>query len=344
MISFGIFMGLVFPVYANFFVIWKEGMFFHFVIGSILAGIIVGVVSFLLVKIILLKPLLIVSNVAKDIRGKNISGKIQIESNDSVGDIVNGLNDALKNLRRFLCEIGRISNLIEEIINSRNRDLSRQSYVTNIEKSIGIVNQATQNISELSDTIIKVVSEGKKRVKQSQLSLSDTVKDVHNLSELISSIVANSGKVHSIMELINEIAEKTNMLSLNASIEVARAGEQGKSFSVVAQEVRKLALGVQESAVDISTTVNLIQHDIESALHFVEAIYKSVVLNSTDSNELTSNFDNIESITLSNQSANSELVNAVSTLNNSFGLIQTAFSDLSSNITELHKVVEVYHQ
>ena len=73
MICFGIFMGIVFPVYANFFVSWKEGMFVFFVIGCMCAGITVGIVSFLFVKIILLRPLLKVSDLAKDIENKDIS-------------------------------------------------------------------------------------------------------------------------------------------------------------------------------------------------------------------------------------------------------------------------------
>ena len=73
MMMFGVLMGIVFPIYAKFFVEWKEGMFVYFVIGCIAAGITVGVVSFSFVRIILLKPLLKVSGVANNLKDKKHS-------------------------------------------------------------------------------------------------------------------------------------------------------------------------------------------------------------------------------------------------------------------------------
>jgi methyl-accepting chemotaxis protein len=342
MAVFGILMGLIFPVYANFFVTWKPGMLHYFIIGCIFAGITVGVVSFLFVKIILLRPLLMVSNMAKNIEGKDISGKIEIISNDSVGDIVVGLNAATKNLRRFICEIEKITKLIENIVSKSDRSRNTQSYITNIDKSIQIVNRATGNISELSNNIQNIVAEGKITVNQSQLNLYDTANDVKGLAELIGSMVTHSVKVQSIMELIHGIGTKTNLLALNASIEAARAGEQGKSFAVVAQEVRKLAQDVSDSASDISRTVSLIQNDTKASIVFIEAIEAHVANNNSDSKIITGKFAEIEDITQSNQSANQELVAAVNTLNSSFCEIQSAFIDLSKNVTDLQEVVNTY--
>jgi methyl-accepting chemotaxis protein len=342
MTCFGVFMGLVFPVYASFFVEWKEGMFVYFVMGCIMAGITVGVVSFMFVKIILLKPLLKVSDVAKDIKIKDITGKIEIESNDSVGDIVYGLNAAMKNLRLFICEIEKISDIINGIVNTNTGNQVADSYVANIENSLIVVNETTSNISELSNEIIDVVLKGKEKVVQSQLKLTDTINEVNGLSEIITSMVANSGKVQAIVEIIHEISTKTNILSLNASIEAARAGEYGKSFAAVAQEVRKLALSVSESATDITKTVNFIQNDIKAALIFIDTIDKHVSGNNSDSAEITDKLNEIEAFTHSNQSANIELVNAVDTLNNSFLKIQDAFSELSQNVIELKDLTGTY--
>lgn len=342
MICFGIFMGIVFPVYANFFVIWKEGMFVFFVIGCMCAGITVGIVSFLFVKIILLRPLLKVSNLAKDIKNKDISGNIEIFSNDSVGEIVNGLNAAVINLRSFISEIDKISGLIEGIIASSDNDHNTRSYIANIKHSIEIVNKATNNISELSEDIIKTVIEGKNTINQSQHNLTDTAKDVKALSDIIASMVSNSAKVQSIIELIHEIATKTNLLALNASIEAARAGEHGKSFAVVAEEVRKLAQNVTDSVSDITGTVNLIRADIKKSLAFIDEIDKRVAENNGDSLILGNKFIEIENITHSNQTANFELISAVNTLNRSFTEIQKAFVHLSENIVELQKLIGDY--
>lgn len=210
--------------------------------------------------------MLIVSDVAKGIQGKNISGKIEIISNDSVGDIVNGLNMAIQTMQSFIKEILKITALIDKIVSQTDSSHDTQSSAVQIEKSIVVVNEATTNISGLSEDIIEVVSGGKQTIKQSQENLANTAKDVKGLSELVSSMVNNSSNIQKVLKLIHEIAEQTNMLALNASIEAARAGEYGKSFAVVAQEVRKLAQNVRESANDITKTVDFIQNDINSAL------------------------------------------------------------------------------
>jgi len=296
------------------------------------------------VKIILLKPMLIVSDVAKGIQGKNISGKIEIISNDSVGDIVNGLNMAIQTMQSFIKEILKITALIDKIVSQTDSSHDTQSSAVQIEKSIVVVNEATTNISGLSEDIIEVVSGGKQTIKQSQENLANTAKDVKGLSELVSSMVNNSSNIQKVLKLIHEIAEQTNMLALNASIEAARAGEYGKSFAVVAQEVRKLAQNVRESANDITKTVDFIQNDINSALVYIGTIDKHVSENNSDSKELSNKFNSIESIGHSNKSANMELVTAVQTLNNSFGQIQKAFKDLTQNVDELHVIVGAYQQ
>lgn len=106
--------------------------------------------------------------------------------------------------------------------------------------------------------------------------------------------------------------------------------------------MRKLSQRVREAANDITKTVNLIQTDVNAAVGFIEAIDKHIAENNTDSKELSHKFDDIEVITRSNKSANIELVNAVQTLNNSFGQIQKAFEGLTRSVDELHINVGAY--
>lgn len=341
---FGIMMGFIFPVYANFFVTFKEGMFIYFAVGCILAGITVGVVSFLFVKVILLRPLLKVSDVANNIKCKDISGQIDIESNDSVGDIVKGLNAAVCNLREFVADILKISSLIDDIIQRTDTRDKSISPVAKIETSIGQVTNISDCMKKLSERIISIVEQGKIAALSNEHKLKDTTNNVNGLSELIESLSQNSEKVHDIMSMINDIALKTNMLSLNASIEAASAGEYGKSFAVVASEVRNLAKNVADSAKKITDTVYFIQNDIKTAKVFIETIIIDVNENNINSDKIKEQLSEIVKITNYNVEANNDLAKSVNNLNNSFLEIQKAFELLSNNSNSLQGAVDSYVQ
>jgi methyl-accepting chemotaxis protein len=346
MTGFGIAMGFVFPVYANFFVTWKPGMFVYFLTGCILAGIIVGVVSFWFVKRILLKALKQVSKVGNGICNKDISEHIfvHINSNDSVGDIATGLNTAVAGLRDFLNKINHITGLIENIIRETEKSGANGSYMQNIENSIQIVTHTSEQITLLSEQIIKEVSDGKKVLEKNVYHLEVTVKDFRDLTKLVTSLLEGADKVQKMNDLIHKVASKTDLLSVNASIEASRAGDQGKGFAVVATEVQKLAQQSTESANKISDIVSGILSDMKSALTFMNTIGELVNQNHTDCRDLSRQFEEIEKITYSNQSMNQELEKVVNDLNYSFRLIHEAFGNLACRIVEIKDEVSAYKQ
>lgn len=344
MILFGIFMGFIFPVYAHFFVSFKEGMLVFFIIGCILAGITVGVVSYQFVKVILLKPLLKVSEVANDIQSKNLTKKIDIVSYDSVGDIVDGINYAVRKLKGFLNETIKVSLLIQEIINKAETRIDQASPLSKIEKSIGQVTDISACMQKLSSKIIKVVEDGTDSAKSSSQKLLETTDNINELSGLMNSLSVNSQQVHNIIDLINDIAMKTNILSLNASIEAARAGVYGKSFAVVAVEVKSLAEIVSHSVDDISNIIMKIQSDINSALSYMEKITNNIGENNNSSIHILSQLDEIISITNYNLDANNDLHKSVSHLNNAFNEIELAFKQLAENSIELQDIVQSFKQ
>jgi methyl-accepting chemotaxis protein len=108
MLLFGLSMGIVFPIYARFFVIWKEGMFLFFLAGCILAGITVGVVGFWFVKVVLIRRLNDISLIANDLKNNHIPDAIEIDSNDKVGVIITGLNSAIQSIRKLVEEMTKV--------------------------------------------------------------------------------------------------------------------------------------------------------------------------------------------------------------------------------------------
>lgn len=342
MILFGVFMGGVFPVYANFFVIWKEGMLVYFVIGCMFAGIAVGVVGFLFVKVVLVKPLRQVSEIADNISNKSLNRTINIKSDDEVGVIINGLNASVKSIRSMLNELQGICDISQILLSRVKQDNKKKLRGASVDSSLEVVNNATSVISGHSTEIQGVVDGSQKSVRVWQDSLSVTIKNVKNLNSKMNSLVNNSEKINGIMTAVKEIAGKTNMVSLNASIEANKAGEQGRSFAVVAVEIRKLSASVAESSEQIAEYINLIRNDIEEANQSLKKIDELVGQNCQSSNTIYAELQDIDRISNSNITADQDLVASVNGLNATFKSVDGVIQSLSENTRHIKKVVESY--
>ncbi len=346
MISFGVLMGFVFPVYANFFVIWKEGAFVYFFIGCIMAGITVGVVSYFFVKVILIKQLNKISVQATALKNKDISEEIQIESDDSIGLIISGLNSAVLSIRNLFSEIRKIYELADISLNKvEHTGLSTESNAVSvgaIQGAIAHVTSISKLIIDLSEQIIDSVKRGKSIVHNSAEQFNSTLEQVDNFTQIMSSLVGKSDKISEITGIIEDISAKTNLLSLNASIEAARAGVHGRSFAIVADEIRKLAASTNDSAQKIAEYIKLIQQDILEANRAVDILTKGVSKNNNNIEEVLSNFDLIENAGNDNLDENKKLAVSIDQLNNSFTDIKLLFEELSENINNLKQIITSY--
>jgi methyl-accepting chemotaxis protein len=99
---------------------------------------------------------------------------------------------------------------------------------------------------------------------------------INKTGQMVSSLGERSQKIGKITELIDDVADQTNLLAVNASIEAARAGEQGRGFTVVADEIRKLADSTARSTKDITDLIELIQHEMSNTVMSMEKSFSSV--------------------------------------------------------------------
>ena len=187
-VGFGLAMGALFPVYAGFFVEWKEGMFAWFVTGALTAGGLVGVANYWLVNMVLLRKLRRISEIATAISNHDISHRCSIESHDLIGEIVNSFNAMTENLRGMIGQISgattQLASAAEEmsaITDESNRGVLNQQQdveqvamamsemtatVQDVARSAAVaaeINNSVASIREVSDQVAAGAQQGEKQ-------------------------------------------------------------------------------------------------------------------------------------------------------------------------------------
>jgi methyl-accepting chemotaxis protein len=260
---------------------------------------------------------------------KNISGPIvqavaiaqRVSSGDLTATVVVNQSDELGLLQQAMQEmIAKLKNMIEHISSSAaqqataSQELSSITELTN--KNVFRQHQATEQVatainemSESIDDVTKNTSEASdaadtstKLVNISTIAVNETIKQILKLSDditkskaLIDDVQAGTADIANILVTIKGIADQTNLLALNAAIEAARAGEQGRGFAVVADEVRNLAQNTQNSTVEIEKMIKSLEINVSAATKSMIAGTEQALLIVNKTNEVTHSLAKVQS-------------------------------------------------
>ncbi|MBE6069597.1 MAG: methyl-accepting chemotaxis protein [Clostridium lundense] len=177
---------------------------------------------------------------------------------------------------------------------SKQAELAEQSNraVHGVVEGLNIITENTVYINELANKAMETVISGTASLKEQGERMTNTKKASQNVTDVVSDLSTKSNEIGKVVEFINQITGQINLLSLNASIEAARAGEAGRGFTVVANEVKKLAELSKESTQKISILIEEVQDDIEKAVDEVTNVKVSIEEQET-SLEITDNSFNL---------------------------------------------------
>lgn len=291
-----------------------------------------------------------VVNSLKDIAQEDgdLTVRIRSDNKDEIGDLVHWFNQFMEKLQGVVKDIvnsslpltqlalnlNQLTDDTNKTIDVQQRSASQaKTAVDDMTQSVSAVAESAAEAANAAGDASNAADDGQQVVNHTVLSIQELAANVEDTAEVIRKLEADSNQVGVVLDVIKGIAEQTNLLALNAAIEAARAGEQGRGFAVVADEVRTLASRTQQSTEQIQKTIEQLQNAARSAV--------SVMAKGTE--QATSSVETANKAGAS-LAVITETISRITRMNDQIaratGEQQTVATTISNNVDEIHHRTE----
>jgi methyl-accepting chemotaxis protein len=255
------------------------------IIGSSALALLVGLVAAWVITRLIVAPLRSVILVAQQIAAGDLSATVEVTRRDEIGQLMQamqqmgaGLSSIVSGLQAGIEQLACSAHSLSAVTEQTNLEVSSQKEET--EQVATAMNQMTATVHDVArnaeeaaqaaQTADGKVESGQQVVRQSMARIEQLADSATSASSSIESLSAEIQNIGTVLSVIKSVAEQTNLLALNAAIEAARAGEQGRGFAVVADEVRALAKRTQQSTEEIERLVSALRSAAQSSVQQIQ--------------------------------------------------------------------------